>query len=489
MPVELNTPSHEDTQPVVTMSDNPRTARFLLILTGLGLLAGVSIVLCGLAISLLPRQIMEVPVSLTIDGGTQIIQTRAKNVADLLLIEAIQLNEGDVVTPGLNSLITADMAIQVERSRSVSVALDGQSRLYRTHLTAPAEIIASAGITLAASDRVTVDGTLISQQQLSQWPVPANQISILRAVPLVIMDGTRRIDFETTGVTVGEALFEAGISLFLADEVEPDSNAQVSPGMEITIYRSKPVLIIADGSRVETRVIGDTVGDALARAGLLLVGQDYTVPDTDIALQPGIRIRVIRVTEDVVIEEETQPYERVFQADAGLELDQRAVVQAGQNGVVQTSIRVRYENEIEVSRTVESSAVVQETLNEVIAYGTNIVLRTVDTPDGPRQYWRRIRMYATSYHPAALGGDNVTATGDILQKGIVGGDRGIMPFGTLVYVPGYGVGKRADTGALVRRLRIDLGYSDADWVSWSREVDVYLLTPVSENIEYLLPSE
>lgn len=489
MPVELNTPSHEDTQPVVTMSDNPRTARLLLILTGLALLVGVSIVLCGLAVTLLPRQIMEVPVSLTVDGGTQIIQTRAKNVEDLLLIEAIHLNEGDVVTPGLNTPITADMAVQVERSRSVTVTLDGQSRLYRTHLTDPAEIIASAGITLAPTDRVTIDGTLIGQQQLAQWPVPANQISILRAVPLVIMDGTQRIDFETTGVTVGEALFEAGISLFVADEVEPDSNAQVSPGMEITIYRSKPVLIIADGSRVETRVIGDTVGDALARAGMLLVGQDYTVPDTDVALQPGIRIRVIRVTEDVVTEEETQPYERVFQADSGLELDQRTVIQAGQNGVVQTSIRVRYENEIEVSRTVESTTVVQETVNEVIAYGTNIVLRTVDTPDGPRQYWRRIRMYATSYHPAALGGDNVTATGDILQKGIVGGDRGIMPFGTQVYVPGYGIGKMADTGALVRRLRIDLGYSDADWVSWSREVDVYLLTPVAENIEYLLPSE
>ena len=473
------------------MADNPRTARLLLILTGLTLLVAVSIVLCGLAISLLPQQITAVPVSLTVDGGTQLIETRARTVAALLQAEDIHLNEGDIVTPGLNTDITPQLLIRVERSRSVTVTLDGQSRIYRTHLTAPAEIIASAGILLEATDRVTVDGTLIGQEQLAVWPVPANQIAILRAVPLVIVDGGQRRDFETTGSTVGEALFEAGITLFLADSVEPDSNAQVSPGMEITIYRSMPVRIIADGSTLETRVVGATVGDALAHVGLPLVGQDYTVPDTDVPLQPGVRIRVIRVREDVLVEEEILPYERVYQADATLELDQQAVIQNGQNGVIQTSIRVRYENEIEVSRTVESATTVQETVNEVVAYGTNIVLRTIDTPDGPQQYWRRIRMYATSYHPAALGGDNITATGEMLQKGIVGGDRGIMPFGTQVYVPGYGIGKMADTGALRRRLRIDLGYSDADWVSWSREVDVYFLTPVSDpaDIEYLLPAE
>src|SRR5690606_4830467 len=177
----------------------------------------------------------------------------------------------------------------------------------------------------------------------------------------------------------------------------------------------------------------------------------------------------------------------VYQGDAGLELDQIQLAQAGQNGVIQTSIRVRYENGIEISRTIEDTRVTQEALNEVIAYGTNVVLRSIDTPEGPRQYWRRIRMYATSYHPAALGGDNITATGETLRKGIVGSNPDVLPYGTEVYVPGYGIGKMADTGALTRRLRIDLGYSDEDWVSWSRWVDVYLLAPVPAQIAYILP--
>ena len=45
----------------------------------------------------------------------------------------------------------------------------------------------------------------------------------------------------------------------------------------------------------------------------------------------------------------------------------------------------------------------------------------------------------------------------------------------------------ADTGPLYRPLFIDLGYSDDDFVPWSRWVDVYLLAPVPAEIQYLLP--
>jgi len=104
-----------------------------------------------------------------------------------------------------------------------------------------------------------------------------------------------------------------------------------------------------------------------------------------------------------------------------------------------------------------------------------------------------MRLYATSYHPAALGGDNVTATGRILTKGIVGIDPTLIPYGSQMYVPGYGLalaadtGKAADTGIRRRKLWIDLGYDDENWVSWSRYVDVYMLTPVPAEIEYILP--
>jgi 3D (Asp-Asp-Asp) domain-containing protein len=220
-----------------------------------------------------------------------------------------------------------------------------------------------------------------------------------------------------------------------------------------------------------------------------LFGLDYVKPETTTPVTEGMTIEIVRVTEEVISTTETIPYDLVYQSSAEMNLDEKAVVQAGQNGTVETSTRIRYENGVEVSRSDESSVITQNPTDEIIAYGTNIVLQTIDTPDGARQYWRTFRVYATSYHPEALGGDDVTAIGAKLQKGIIGADPKIIPWRTEMYVPGYGIGMMADTGGpRSSPYWIDLGYSDEDWEAWYHYVDVYLLTPIPDEINYLLPT-
>ena len=97
-------------------------------------------------------------------------------------------------------------------------------------------------------------------------------------------------------------------------------------------------------------------------------------------------------------------------------------------------------------------------------------------------------MYAQSYHPAALGGDDVTATGARLTKGIVAINPRVVPYGTIVYVNGYGEGRAADTGGpRTTPYWIDLGYDDDNYKHWSGWVEVYLLAPPPARIPYILP--
>jgi 3D (Asp-Asp-Asp) domain-containing protein len=195
------------------------------------------------------------------------------------------------------------------------------------------------------------------------------------------------------------------------------------------------------------------------------------------------------VTEVVETEQSFVPFGVVYQADAALELDTQAVTQSGSMGVQQRNLRVRYEDGVEVSRVDEGTRITQPPVDQIISYGTLIVLRTLDTPEGPREYWRKLRLYATSYHPAALGGDDVTATGRKLQKGIVAIDPKLIPYSTQVYVEGYGVGLAADTGSpRTTPYWIDLGFSDSDFERWTRWVDVYLLTPVPTGYPLILPA-
>ncbi len=457
-------------------------------------IAGVmSLLLCAVACVIvltlnLLHPTQTKPATVIVAGTGYQVQTRSQTVADLLSEFDIPLYAGDTISPPPESTIIAGTVIRVDRARIVTVRVDGVIQPVNTVFTNPTDILRIAGVTIGPKDRVLVDGTLTQSNDLLIWPVPVTNISIQRAVSVQIVDGGHKTTIETTAPTVGEALFEAGTTLYLADEVQPVLSAPVKPDLVIDIHRSQPISVVADGVTLDTRTQGTTVADALIGAGVALNGLDYAIPEENSTLQPGMTIRVIRVSEKVDVEQAVLPFEVVYQGDPAMELDQKIVLQEGQKGIQQTNIRIRYENGVEVSRTTEDSMLARAPINRVIAYGTNIVLRTVDTPDGPKEYWRVLRMYTTSYHPAALGGDDITATGRKLTKGVVGIDPKIIPYGTQVYVPDYGVGVAGDTGGPRKfALWIDLGYDDSNWVSWSKYTDVYLLTPIPASIVYLLP--
>lgn len=473
-------PGSLPTQPRRPVGLRPRALLFLVIAISL---AAVFTVILLIGVILLV--VTVVPVTVIVDGEATQLMSRAATVADVLAEQGIVVNEGDLVTPGLETPLAPDLVIAVARARTVFLIVDGSTAPLWTPLTNPADILRHARVTVNAQDRVIVDGTHARLDDLARWPVPVTAISVRHAVDLRVTDGATTRTLRTTALTVGDALFEAGITLYLADRVYPDLNAPATNDLDVTIQRARPINIIADGETIQTRAQGTTVGDALAEAGVTLVGLDYVIPDEDTALLPGMSARVIRVTETIVSTDAPIPYETIYQADPALELDQRRVAQAGVNGTQTTRVRVRYENGIEVERVTEDTSVTQAPVNHVIAYGTNVVIRTVDTPEGPREYWRKLRMYATSYHP--INGDNITATGAILRHGIIGADPDILPYHTQIYVPRYGVGSIEDTGAERHDpMWVDLGYTEADWRSWSGYVDVYVLTPVPAQIDYFL---
>ncbi len=482
-------PSAASTRPRPPRPAPPRDpTRWLLALAFTFATASV-VLLIGL-LTVLSGSAPPTPITLVIDGTVIPLSTYAQTVGDALRTANLDPSIGDAVDPPPDTQIQPNLIIRMERARSVTLVVDGDARILWTALTAPSDILALAGVTLMQGDRVIIDGTPVDPQAVGAYPVPASQISVRRVVPLTVqIDDEPPRNLETTRDTVGEALYDAGISVYVADTVSVDLNSSVYPGMAITIQRARPVSVLADGQTVRVRAQGEVIADALAEAGIALVGLDYTIPSLNTRLIPGMSIRVIRVREDFETQTVTIPYETVYQADPALELDQVRVMQNGVEGVETTRIRVRYENDIAISREVESVEITTAMQNHVIGYGTNVVIRSLDTPTGPVQYYRVLRVYATSYHPAALGGDSTTATGAHLQRGVIGANPNLLPYHTQVYVPGYGVGSIEDTGGARSSIYwIDLGYSDADWVSWSRYVDLYLLTPVPADLDYMLPA-
>ena len=285
-------------------------------------------------------------------------------------------------------------------------------------------------------------------------------------------------------------MHRAGLTLYLADDVQPGMGERMSAGQHVYVDRSVPVAVQVDGRTLRTRTHRERMGEVLADLRVVLTGQDYTTPTLDAALGEDTTIRVVRVSEHFLIEQEPIPFDSIWQADPDLEIDNQRLLQEGAPGVFERRFRIRYEDGHEITRAVEDEYVAVPPTTKTFGYGTKIVVRTLDTPSGPVEYWRVIRMLATSYSAGTAGTPKTsayygrTATGMTMRHGIVAVDPREINLRSQVYVPGYGVGIAGDTGGGVKGRMIDLGYDDDNLVLWYRWVDVYLLTPVPTGINY-----
>jgi 3D (Asp-Asp-Asp) domain-containing protein len=176
-------------------------------------------------------------------------------------------------------------------------------------------------------------------------------------------------------------------------------------------------------------------------------------------------------------------------------LDTRSVVRPGEQGLKTQTIRITYEDGEEIDREVVDETVLTPPVSEIVDYGTSIVWQTVDTPEGPLRYWRKLRMYATSYSASRAGTPRsapwygMTRLGWEVVRGVVATDPRIVPLRTHLYVPGYGPAVAADTGGGVRNYMIDLGFEDDKYESWHEWLDVYLVEPLPDenDIRWVMP--
>jgi uncharacterized protein YabE (DUF348 family) len=422
------------------------------------------------------------------------VNTHASKVSTALKDAGIDLREGDQVFPETSNSLEHTEVIEVKRGFTVNLEINGKLEKFTTTEKSIADILASAGVKILPADRIWVNGIrenspgkILSKDQ--------TYVSFKEATSLQLQVDRDEITIRSAANTLGEAIIEAGIELLEGDVLLPSPETPLTGIDHAILKRAEPVTIVADGTSYETYVVAETVGEALQRAGVPVVGLDYAIPDMEAVLPKDGQIRVIRVVEEVLNEQTPIPFETVYVADPEVEIDQRVVIDSGAYGIQTNQIRVRYEDGREISRTVLGEWVAREPQPRKVGYGTKIVIRTLNTADGPIEYWRAIRMWATSYSPSRAGVPEdyewfgITACGKKLVKGIVAIDNRYIPFHTMMYVPGYGYAEACDIGGGVNGRWIDLGYSDHNYKSWHQYVTVYFLTPVpsANTIAWIFP--
>jgi uncharacterized protein YabE (DUF348 family) len=375
--------------------------------------------------------------------------------------------------------------IAIQHASNIRIEADGKAIFLRSTERIPGNLLAQAGVLLFPGDQIILNGRSIPPgSPLATAPNYSLQVRRKLTVTLKIQNQVKR--FSTNAKTLGEALWEQGIALHSNDQLIPLAETSITAPLEASLEKSKLIEIQFSGGSRKTRSTAQTVGEILSQAEMPLQGLDYSLPDSSSPLLPDNIIRVVHVQEKTILETEPLAFDTEIQPAANLELDQQEVIQNGTYGLSARRIRLRLEDGQEVSRQIEEEYVAVEPQPKIIGFGTKIVPHTLNTPDGPIKYWRALNMYAVSYNPTSAG-DSTTATGATLKKGIAAIDPSIIPYGTQMFIPGYGVALAADTGGGVKGRLIDLGYSDDDYVSWHQWVTVYFLWPPPENIVWVIP--
>lgn len=438
----------------------------------------------------------EPPTYTIYDGETPMPVTgEYETVGQLLDAVGIEIRPEDQVTPEVSEIADPGVAIQIQRSQPVTVRTDSGKRTYWTLRSKLSSFLSEAQLFVAPSDQIYADGVLIPYETLADTPLP-DSVDIGRFLTITVIDGTHKQLLQTSSESVAEALQEAQLQLDPADGVTPELGASLEPGMIITVQRAIPITVKVDGEIKQIKSSQPSVSEALAEAQVLLGEYDYTIPGNEATLQANSIIEVVRVTEDFLLEDESIPFQTLWQATDELLIDTTAVLQEGVTGISRRRIRVRYENGVEISRVPDGEWIAREPANRIIGYGTRIELGIIDTPEGPREYWRAVEMRVTSYTAATSGkepgdpGYGRTASGVQAGYGVVAVDRNVVPFRSHVYVPGYGVGFVGDTGGGIRGRWIDLGYDEDAFEWWAGYTTVYYLTPVPPpgDINYILPA-
>lgn len=478
-------------------------------------------------------------VTIEVNGRREQVRSRQATIEALFKDLGYDLTAQDIVYPPRAAPLSPDQPISLILARDMTVVTDGTYQRLLTHVEHVKEVLVAQEIVLGAQDVLLLDGLPVSAEarlpMLAEGSNrPRGELSVVRALPIEVDDEGNSLTFTTRQQMLGQALLEQDVVLHEGDNVTPALNTPIYSGMQVRIRRTTPFIIEANGQKRRTRTASKTVGTFLAQQGLVVRDLDILTPAPDTLITEELQITLTRIDHETIVEREAIPFEQLVEKRDYMPLNSQQVVQAGSEGSYARETLIIYENGVEKERILEREYVEREPQDEIIALGTQALppptqvvrnitqpvnngtqplnngtqplnnttqpvnnatngtqpvnnntesaIGVVETEKGPRQYSHKIEMLATSYTAATSGKTRdhpaygITRSGVLAGFGVVAVDPRVIPLGTYVYVPGYGIGYAGDTGGAIKGARIDLGYDEWNLRLWYSTVEVYVLT-------------
>jgi uncharacterized protein YabE (DUF348 family) len=431
------------------------------------------------------------PYQLNVNGETIHMRAIAFYPRDLFDLANVPLQPEDRVSVDPNQFSLAiPEQVSLLSARPVNlIAPNGQETVITAELIL-ANILQRAGIKLYPGDILLINEKIVQPDQKLPPAEPIDlEITPAKQVDVYLDDQYHSTLF-TQKATFQEALQEAGMEFDEKDRFHPDIEENLNSSNQLHITLAEEVCVSTNQNEFCGLSAGETVSEALADLDLTPQNLDYAQPKEDETIPADRKITLHQVEERLILTTDETSFAYSYVEDPNTQLDTTAVITPGQPGIEVMRTIERIEDGTLLTSSSEDPWKASEPQDGIMGRGTRAVLQT-ETVDGQTiEFWRKVSVYATSYHPSIFGDNPRTRSGLPLQKGTVAVSAAWYPSMALqpIYVQGYGYGKIGDSGyGIPGTYWIDLGYSDEDYVGWHSWTTLYFLAPIPAWYPTVLP--
>ena len=259
-------------------------------------------------------------------------------------------------------------------------------------------------------------------------------------------------------------------------------------------------IVLQNGYEMTTVTSKSKVSDILSENNIILSEDQKTIPDLDSEIASGDTIKITDksynevqiakiseegietsldqllenyapITEKIVVEQVVIPYETITKNTTGTSTDTtNKVVREGKDGLKEVTYKVKYQNDVEIEKSVISEVVVQEPVDKIVQVQKKVTSRSSTLPRVSSTSTTGGTVYKiTAYCPCAkcCGKTNGrTASGTTATAGRTVAASSKFAFGTKLNIGGH-VYTVEDRGGAISGNKIDIFVnSHAEALQW-----------------------
>jgi uncharacterized protein YabE (DUF348 family) len=324
-------------------------------------------------------------------------------------------------------------SISVGRASPVVLSVDGRQLTLRTRAQTVGGALAEIGAELGPGDRVLINGQFTGPEaplsaaeplvRLGGASSDAAMISIAveRARPVAVVVDDYRIDTRSAASSVRELLAEMGLSVREGDLVSPPLESPVAAGLVVRLANARTITVVVDGVEETLYTQAATVDEVLELLAINPAEGDILDPPRGSRLLTGavITVGLTRlVTESL---DEPVPATIAYETSTAIPAGSVQII-PGADGVLRRHFDVTYRNGTEISRTETGGEIIQAPVpvrHIIGASPTTTSSPILDTPAYTGPYLTQLSVWATWYNATHGGKDRSDPYYGITSTGIL----------------------------------------------------------------------